>query len=151
MMKRIVTGHSSEGKSIFLHTGKPSHTMTTALGNQMSHIWKTNAPTSLPHSGEDAALSIPESFGDMIPKSGDTLFNLITIPGNTEGVMHATDTIDYVIVVAGEIWLELEDEAEVHLTAGDCVIQNGTMHAWHTRTSNSCTIAAILIGATLNT
>jgi len=61
--------------------------------------------------------------------------------------MHTTDTVDFDIVVFGEVVMELDDGAEVVLKAGDCVIQNGTRHAWHNRSSERCVIAFSLVGA----
>lgn len=61
--------------------------------------------------------------------------------------MHTTDTVDFDIVISGEVVLELDDGAEVVLKAGDCVIQNGTRHAWHNRSSERCVIAFSLVGA----
>ena len=55
--------------------------------------------------------------------------------------MHTTDTVDFDVVVSGEIWLELDDGAEVKLEAGDCVVQNGTRHSWHNRSSEPCVLA----------
>jgi uncharacterized cupin superfamily protein len=64
--------------------------------------------------------------------------------------MHATDTVDYVIVLDGEVWLELDDGKQVPLKAGDVVIQNGTRHAWRNKTDRGVTIAGILLGAHRN-
>ena len=61
--------------------------------------------------------------------------------------MHTTDTVDFDVIVCGEVYLELDDGAEVLLKAGDCVIQNGTRHAWHNRSSEKCVIAVALVGA----
>jgi hypothetical protein len=61
--------------------------------------------------------------------------------------MHITDTVDFDVVVFGEVYLELDDGAEVLLKAGDCVIQNGTRHAWHNRSSDKCVIAFTLVVA----
>jgi mannose-6-phosphate isomerase-like protein (cupin superfamily) len=61
--------------------------------------------------------------------------------------MHTTDTVDFDVVVSGEICLELDDGKEVLLKAGDCVVQNGTRHAWRNRSSQNCVIAVTLIGA----
>ena len=47
--------------------------------------------------------------------------------------MHTTATIDFEVVLEGEVWLELDDGEEVHLRVGDCVVQNGTRHAWRNR------------------
>jgi quercetin dioxygenase-like cupin family protein len=58
--------------------------------------------------------------------------------------MHRTDTIDFVVVLSGEVWLRL-DESEVHLQAGDCVVQRGTWHAWHNRSAKPCLIADVMI------
>jgi hypothetical protein len=49
--------------------------------------------------------------------------------------MHISDTVDLDVIVSGEVYVELDDGAEVRLKAGDCVIQNGTRHAWHNRSS----------------
>jgi mannose-6-phosphate isomerase-like protein (cupin superfamily) len=61
--------------------------------------------------------------------------------------MHTTDTIDYGIIIDGEVYLELDDGAEVHLEPGDCVAQDGTRHAWRNRGSEPCAIAFVMIGA----
>jgi mannose-6-phosphate isomerase-like protein (cupin superfamily) len=61
--------------------------------------------------------------------------------------MHTTDTVDFDVVVFGVVVMELDDGAEVLLKAGDCVIQNGTRHAWHNRSSKIAVIAFSLIGA----
>ena len=61
--------------------------------------------------------------------------------------MHTTDTVDFDVVVFGEVVLELDDGTEVVLKAGDCVIQNGTRHAWHNRSAEQCMIAFSLVGA----
>ncbi len=53
--------------------------------------------------------------------------------------MHTTDTMDFDVIVSGEVYLELDDGAEVLLKAGDCVIQNGTRHASHNPLPNFCT------------
>jgi quercetin dioxygenase-like cupin family protein len=57
---------------------------------------------------------------------------------------HRTDSIDYAVVLSGEIYMQL-DEEEVHLKAGDVMIQRGTMHNWVNRGTEPCLIAFILI------
>lgn len=61
--------------------------------------------------------------------------------------MHRTDTIDYEIVISGEVWLELDGGQEVHLKPGDTVVQNGTRHGWRNKSSEPCVLAVTLIGA----
>lgn len=61
--------------------------------------------------------------------------------------MHTTDTIDYNIVLSGELWCELDDWQEIHLEAGDCLVQTGTRHALRNKGSVPCVKAAIMVGA----
>jgi quercetin dioxygenase-like cupin family protein len=61
--------------------------------------------------------------------------------------MHTTDTVDFVVVLSGKLWLEVDDGKAVELSQGDSVIQNGTRHAWHNRSSVPCQIVSATIGA----
>ncbi|HET9532074.1 MAG TPA: cupin domain-containing protein [Blastocatellia bacterium] len=61
--------------------------------------------------------------------------------------MHTTDTLDYGVVIRGEIILELDDGKSVHLRQGDCVIQNGTRHRWNNPLTEPCLMAFVMIGA----
>jgi mannose-6-phosphate isomerase-like protein (cupin superfamily) len=61
--------------------------------------------------------------------------------------MHRTDTVDFNLIVSGEVWLELDDGAEVLLKAGDCVVQNGARHRWRNPSSEPCVMAVAQIGA----
>jgi quercetin dioxygenase-like cupin family protein len=60
--------------------------------------------------------------------------------------MHRTRTVDYCVVLSGEIWAVL-DEGEALLRAGDCLVQRGTRHAWSNRTEEPCVIAFVLVAA----
>jgi quercetin dioxygenase-like cupin family protein len=61
--------------------------------------------------------------------------------------MHATDSVDYALVIGGTITLELDAGRTVELTAGDVAIQNGTRHAWRTPTDAAATVAFFVVGA----
>jgi len=61
--------------------------------------------------------------------------------------MHASESVDYIIVVEGQIWLELDDNAEVVLSAGDVLVQNGTRHGWRNRGEVNAVVAVVLLGA----
>ncbi|WP_328608396.1 cupin domain-containing protein [Amycolatopsis sp. NBC_00345] len=61
--------------------------------------------------------------------------------------MHRTDSLDYVLVVSGEVTLELDGGERTVLRAGDVVVQNGTRHAWHNHGTGPCTIVGVAIGA----
>ena len=78
---------------------------------------------------------------------------LVKAPGLAEAMevqdsgMHTTDSVDYGVVISGEIILELDDGATVSLKQGDCVVQNGTRHAWRNRGATPCVMASVLVGA----
>lgn len=61
--------------------------------------------------------------------------------------MHTTNTVDFGFVISGDVILELDGGEEVHLRAGDAIVQNGTRHAWRNRSSEPCTIIAFMAGA----
>jgi hypothetical protein len=61
--------------------------------------------------------------------------------------MHRTNTVDYAVVLEGEIWLEMDDGKTVHLIRGDTVIQNGTRHAWHNKRQENATMLFVILGA----
>lgn len=63
--------------------------------------------------------------------------------------MHATETIDYAVVISGEAWMELGGGETVHLQAGDCLVQKGTAHNWFNKGDEPCLIAFVLLGAKL--
>ena len=106
-----------------------------ALGTQRTPV--------VPDRGDDPTLTMASIF----PASDGTTFSFVKIPGNHETRMHTTHTVDYVTVMSGEVWLVLDDEAEEHLTTGDCVVQNGTQHAWHNRNPEPCVLVTVILGA----
>jgi quercetin dioxygenase-like cupin family protein len=59
---------------------------------------------------------------------------------------HTSDTIDYVLVLEGELFLKLDDGVEVRLTPGSCVVQNGTRHAWENRAAERAIVVAVILG-----
>ena len=61
--------------------------------------------------------------------------------------MHTTDTVDFELILEGEVWLELDDGVEVHLEPGDTVVQNGTRHAWRNHGDKVCRLLVVLVGA----
>ena len=79
------------------------------------------------------------------PPAGGSRFSVLDIaPGHRSAALHRTDTLDYVIGLAGEVDMLLEDGA-VTLRAGDVAIQRGTMHGWHNRGPASARVAVILL------
>lgn len=80
-----------------------------------------------------------EEMSEKVPRMGDH-FDL-SAPG-----MHTSDTIDYGVVVRGEMTLELDDGQLVHLRQGDCIVQNGTRHRWRNPLAEPCLMAFISVG-----
>lgn len=80
-----------------------------------------------------------KELNDKVPGMGDVMER--GAPG-----MHTSDTIDYGVVVRGEMTLELDDGQRVHLKQGDCIVQNGTRHRWRNPLPEPCLMAFISIG-----
>ena len=142
--RRVVTANDSDGKSYFLHDGPTPGRLDLVLamiivatigeGGSVVRVF-----TFMP-SGQRVELS-PEELATAAARfdTGDTME-----PENPG--MHTTRTIDYGIVLSGEIDLEL-DSGEVHLTSGDIAVQRGTRHAWRNRSQSPCSIAFVLISS----
>ena len=175
-MKRIVTGHNQEGKSIVLFedAAVKESVFPNLPGMCLKEIWATEATPHVPVS-EDPTVNM-ETF---IAPLGGTRIRMEYYPPDAKlaelaekgeidfakageefaaampdlasviepDFMHTTDTIDYNIIISGELWCELDDGVEVHLKPGDCLVQCGTRHAWRNKGSETCIKAAIMVGA----
>ena len=143
-LRRIVTGSNYEGKSIILVDGIATNHKEVAPGFGRTDIWTTEtAPADNTGNEDMGAREV------LFPAQSGTLFTYAEIePGHgvDEPGWHATDTIDYIVILKGEIYCLL-DEEEVFLKAGDLPVQRGTNHAWVNRSSETCTIAGVMIGA----
>lgn len=135
--RRVVTGHNAEGKSIVKWdseiASKPGRP-----GFEKLDLWATDSlPVRLTE--EDPA---QWEFGTTL--ADGSVFRFCRFAPGVAQRWHGTDSIDYGIVLSGEIFMQL-DEAEVHLKAGDVLVQRATMHNWVNRGSEPCVIAFILI------
>jgi mannose-6-phosphate isomerase-like protein (cupin superfamily) len=137
--RRVVTGHDASGKSVVLSEGPPpqNHPMQgEAVGADFIEIWST--PEQVP-----TLASLPESEPNerpftIMPPSGHLVRIIEIYPPHMGGhrtVMHRTRTLDYVVVIEGEIVLVLSD-SEVTLKPGEMVVQRGTDHAWENRSDS---------------
>ena len=168
----VITGQNERGKSVFVQK-KAVQPVTVALfpGYEFHRIWGSDATPELPSDGTPPAqpryfppkqgfrfgfftlpplsTTSPRQLGEAaaIEEVQQKLPGMIEVLEPAHPGMHTTDTVDFDVVISGEVFLELDDGAEVHLKAGDCVIQNGTRHAWHNRSSEKCVIAVTLMGA----
>jgi len=149
--RRIVTG-IKDGKSVITEDQIVENAVEHLPGLIISDIWNSNKmPASLGN-----AQDIPNTGLPQVPKNG-TYFRYVVIPPDKElgidwekgalhPLMHQTDTLDYIILLSGELHLILEGEETV-LHAGDIVIQRGTNHAWSNRSSEPCIQLAVLVDA----
>ncbi len=160
-MKLVVTGHDSEGISVFSQAGEPPR--STSPGS--FDLWSTRGPISMPDATDP---NKPAEIG-YFPVEGETSFKVVRVPGladpptgdfmaqmpedlakhfdSDDPGMHTTDTIDYVIILGGSAELELDGGRKELVQTGDCVVQRGTRHAWRVTSEEPLILAAILIGA----
>lgn len=152
-IRRVVTGHDETGKSVILSDGMPPNVRTKNTDVDFIEIWNTDrtpAPILL-HEDEptDGPLVVPPaSAGSKIRVNDFYPGHIKKLPPRADGrhpMMHRTRSIDYGIVLEGEIFMILDDE-ETLLKAGDIVVQRGTDHAWENRSDKLCRMAFILIG-----
>ena len=148
--RRIVTGHDARGTSVVLSDGPvPVSRELPEDGVFFHEVWSTDtAPAPIGHQepSEPTERSLrvpPEPLGTKIRV---TEFH----PGHLDerglqSPMHRTESVDYGIVLEGELVLILED-SEVELKAGDIVIQRGTDHAWANRSDQITRVAFVLVG-----
>jgi hypothetical protein len=167
-VRRVVTIVDAQDKAVVLHDGPaPNKAVRPASGNTMRLIWTTDR-TPAPISGPADRGQV--QIGTQPPPMGSA-FRIIDYPPAAPGVdrldasqrqreighdapkrglpprhpfMHRTRSLDYVIILAGEIDMLLDD-SEIHLKAGDVLIQQGTNHAWVNRGTEPCRIAFVLI------
>ncbi len=164
--RRVVTGHDAGGKAIVLADGQAPNVRSRGSGIQSTLVWVTDEtpadiagtadradrkiglapPTSgsilrivdFPPLAPDAAIDHAQAAQEMGLEQGG--------PPPRHAFMHRTRTIDYAIVLEGEIDMLLDD-SQVHLHAGDVVVQQGTNHAWVNSGTAPCRIAFVLIDA----
>ena len=148
--RRVVTGHDATGKSVVLSDGPPPqhHQMKgREVGAEFYEIWNSARPVPLLSSTESREPN--EREFTIMPPSGHLLRIIEVYPpaaGGKRTVMHRTRTLDYVVVIEGEVVLILDD-SEVTLRSGDVVVQRGTDHAWENRSGALARIAFFHVDA----
>lgn len=172
-VRRVVTGVDAIGKSVFVSDDEVEPvTLTSRPGAEFHRLWGADGVPHLPTDGT------PTAQHAYFPPAGGFRWGFFTLPPASErpagqldleaalrewedklpGMvqhmepdhpgMHTTGTVDFEVVLSGEIVLELDDGVEVTLRPGDTVVQNGTRHAWHNRGAVPAVIAVGIIGAT---
>lgn len=151
--RRVVTGKRG-GISTILEDRPVEHVLKNEAGFVISDPWATDG---MPANLEKSA----EIYDELFPKwhSNGTLFRYVSIPpdsqtrkfypeipGQPHPLMHQTETLDYIVILSGELFLVMED-CETLLKPGDIVIQCGAHHAWSNRTEKPCIQLAVLLDA----
>ena len=144
-IRRVVTGHDKNNKAKVLIDAPATNAKFPGPGAVSTLMWVTDAmPCDMP-TGESAEDMGARIVGTPPPANG-TRFAVLEVPPGNAPAMHRTETIDYVIVLAGEIEMDMDDST-VKLKAGDILIQRGTNHAWANRSHAPARIAVVLIDA----
>lgn len=140
-VRRVVTGHDADGKAVVTYDGISTNVRSGRPGQAGCVMWTSDSFPADNSAGDDEALR-PVGTG----LEGGAVFRLVQYGPGVAPRNHRTSTIDYAVVVSGEIDMEL-DEAVVHLVAGDVLVQRGTIHNWVNRGTEPCVIAFTLIDA----
>lgn len=136
--RRVVTGLDAEGQSCVVIDGPipQLNEMTAALA------WRTEAQ---PADNSGSADPVAPYAVEMLHTPGSN-FAICQFPPNTPEIMHATDTIDYLVILKGQVTLVLED-GEADLAAGDFVVDRGVMHGWRNSHAEPCVAAVVNLPA----
>lgn len=171
MVRRIVTANVN-GRSVIQEDGFSPHIMLVPglVNHPVTDVWRTTSSPADPCLGD--VCSVPVQLSP--PKNG-TVFRVVEFPpekdwqensdtrvafasmGKNAGralqadepdhpLMHRTDTVDYAVVLRGEIWAVL-DEGEALMRAGDVLVQRSTNHSWANRSDSPCVMAFVLVDA----
>jgi quercetin dioxygenase-like cupin family protein len=141
-IRRIVTGHDDNGRAVFKSDGNIAGVAVEGGVAEFALGWTTNRS---PADNDDPVDGAKRTVGLACP--GGTVLRFVDIAPGRRSPMHRTNSIDYGIVLSGEIDLELDDGAIKHLHAGDVVVQRGTMHAWVNNSQAWSRMAFVLIDA----
>ncbi|HTG12762.1 MAG TPA: cupin domain-containing protein [Candidatus Eisenbacteria bacterium] len=171
-IRRIVTGHNAQGRSIIVSDAPSPHVLTLPgrADLALTDLWVTDrAPASNAGSADAAKRRM-----SLEPPMNGSIFRVVEFQPDAAGgggfdraaaframgathaldpdgsrhpAMHRTDTVDYALVLTGEIWA-LMDEGETLMRAGDTLVQRGTNHAWSNRSDQPSLVAFVLVSAT---
>lgn len=142
-IRRIVTGHSPEGTAVFTSDEEFETAVISTGDAAMATIWTTATVPADCNDQEDGA---KRDAGTTL-KGGSVIRMVDMLPG-ASSPLHRTDSIDYGIVISGEIELELDNEVSKRIGSGGIIIQRGTLHKWRNPSeTEACRIVFVLIEA----
>jgi len=154
-IRRVVSGLAADGTSGWFSDGTAAAVLTNERsGARITDVWRIGAVP--PDVGDDGAPGEVKLW----PELGGLVFRIAEIPPqgsapppaagrHTVAGMHASDTVDLMVIVSGELWgYQEHGEHPVLLKQGDTFVQRGTSHAWENRSDQPCVFAVVLVGAT---
>jgi hypothetical protein len=170
--RRVVTGHRGGRSVVLSDQRREPYKFKTVVGFEHTYMWSTDG--SLESDPDKVEQELPKSA---LPSANGSLLHIVTFPPAKAAAsptsdpsqvareyltrlpgladtferdgsqMHTTQTVDYAILLDGELWLELDDGETVHLSAGDSVVQQATRHGWRNKSERPATIAFVMLGA----
>jgi len=140
-VRRVVTGHDDQGRAKVLIDEMVKNVATQRPGTLYSVIWSSEG---FPVDNDGNVDPSGKKIGTTI--ANGTVFRVVSFGPGVAPRNHRTDSIDYAVVMSGEIDMELDD-GKVHLKAGDVLVQRGTIHNWVNNGVEPCVIAFTLVSA----
>jgi quercetin dioxygenase-like cupin family protein len=140
-IRRVVTGHDAQGRARVLIDETVKNVSSQRPGALYSVVWSSEG---FPVSNNGDVDPSGKKIGTTIPNG--TVFRIVSFGPGVAPRNHRTDSIDYAVVISGEIDMDL-DGTTVHLKAGDVLVQRGTIHNWINKGTMPCVIAFTLVSA----
>ena len=144
-IRRVVTGHDGRHVAKVILDAPATNAKYPGPGMVSTMIWCTDRAPADISTGEKIEDMGARIIGTAPPAKGSR-FAVIDFPPGNKPHMHRTETVDYVIVIEGEIEMDMDDST-VKLKAGDVMVQRGTNHAWANRGNKRARVAFVLIDA----
>ncbi len=141
-IRRVVTGHDGDGKAMVAIDEVTRDVVSYRPGATIHNIWSTARFPVDNTTTADGAKEITATT-----RADGTVFRVIEYGPGVAPRNHRTDSIDYAVVLSGEIDMELDEGRVVTLRAGDVLVQRGTIHNWVNRSNAPCVVAFVLIDA----
>ena len=140
-LRRVVTGHDADGTAVVKIDEISSNLTSSRQGQTACVVWTTEGfPVSNTGESDEGLRQVGTTLNN------GTVFRVVEFGPGVAPRIHRTDSVDYAVVMSGEIDMELTDSI-VHLKAGDVLVQRGTIHNWVNRGNTSCVIAFVLVDA----
>jgi quercetin dioxygenase-like cupin family protein len=140
-LRRVVTGHDANGRAVVKIDEVSKNLVSSRPGSTACVLWTTESfPVDNTGDADEGLRQVGTTLNN------GTVFRVVEFAPGVAPRVHRTDSIDYAVVMSGEIDMELDDSV-VHLKEGDVLVQRGTIHNWINRGTVPCVVAVVLIDA----